>query len=353
MSSISDTELVKALKKDEIVNVYYFYGRDVRMVEDFARRLASKLVKREDEDCNLHKFDGQNMDFSAFADCAEALPMFAPDSCIVVNDLDMDLYNASDFEQLEATISDLPDSTVVIFYNTGLDVFKGKKYPSDKNNKLIKLVSKLGTVCEFKIKTPSDLAKGITDRVQKAGCEISRKNAEYIASSCLCDSLAVKNEVDKLISYRQKGEITAADIDLLVPKQTETNAFNLAKAVVSVNPSRAMVLLDELFEQRADAIPLLSIISSSFLDIYRVKLAMIAGKKADEVAADFGYAANRKFLIENAYSSVKKISAQDLRKCIIILKEADKSLKYSVLSSKGRFVTERAIVEMTAVCKGE
>lgn len=346
MATVSDTELASALRAGKYENVYYFYGKDVMTIGSYAKRLSEKLVSPDAATYNLHKYDGRHLDLSELADTVDALPMFSDRVCILINDFNAEDYSSDDNNFLIGLINDIPETTVIVFYATGTDVCSGKKTPTAKNKKLIDAVSKKGAVCDFAYKTPAQLSKSIISTAEKQGCIISKDDAEYIAALCLSDTMLISGEVAKLISFTGSGTITREAIDSLVSKQLDSSAFDLSKAVVRLDGRTALSLLDELFMQRADAISVLSAIIMAFNDLYRAKLALTEGVSASDVVSDFGYRANRKFAVDNAFRDVRKISAEHLRSCMSILAKTDIALKSS--SNDGRLMIEKAIVEMVS-----
>lgn len=343
MPCVNENDLAKSIRAGEISSLYYFYGKDVSTLEAYTKKLISRLVKKDEQTMNLHSFEGKTLDLSDFADVCDALPMLSERVCVTINDLNAETLNASDMEFLQKILSDIPETTTVVIYATGIDVQNGKKMLSGKNKKLCDLAGKIGFACEFSYKTPSELVKVITDNVIKQGSTISKKSAEYLATQCLCNLMLIKNEIDKLCDYSAGKEITNETIDLLVSKQLDSNAFALAKATSQFNGKRAMSLLDELYSQQVDSIPILSAISMAFVDLYRARLAINAGASQSQVKQDFSYK-GREFVVANAFRDAGGFSAERLRKCIKILADTDIALKSSKTAS--RLLVEQAITSM-------
>lgn len=346
MPVINDKELVKQMKSGEYSPVYYFYGKDILTIGKYASAISKKLVPEEDTAYNLHKFNGKELDLSELSDTVEALPMFADYVCVLVNDLNAEELSADDLKFLIDIVSGVGDGCVLVFYNTGIDVCGGKKSPTAKNKKLIDAVSKKGTVVEFGYRTMGELTKSVVAAAQKSGCDISSSDAEYLCALCLSDSMMITNEIRKLCDYVGNGTISRADIDALVSRQLDSNAFDLSKAVVRFNTARALELLDELFYQRAEPVAVLAAISMSFLDMYRAKLAKNKGIQSSQVVSDFGYKPNRKFAVDNAFRDVGNVSLSHLRFCMKVLAETDIALKSTRADQK--FLIEKAIVEMSS-----
>lgn len=344
MAVISDTDLFKKIKKNEYSNVYYFYGKDVLSIERAVKKVIRSVLKDNDETYSLHRFSGDNLNLSELADCVSMIPMFSEYICITVNDLNGENMSADEISTLIEIIEDVSESAILIFYITGFDVCSGKKFPTAKNKKIIDCASKKGAVCDFSFKKPADLVKGIIEKAEKSKCSISKENALYIAAKLLSDPMCIDNEMNKLVSYANGREITREDIDLLTASRLDSTAFDLAKSVVNFNSDKAYKLLDELFEQRGEAIPILAAVSMSFTDIYRAKAAILSNKKTSEVAEDFRYPKNRIFAVDNAFRDVRKTEIRHIRRCISVLANTDIKLKST--SNDGRLLIEEAIAEM-------
>ena len=344
MAVITENDLKTAVKNRKFLNSYYFYGKDIAAVENYKKLLVSRLVDKDNEACNLHAFDGKSFDMDTFSDACEALPFFADYVCCTVCDLNAEGLNADTINRLSGIIGSLPESTVLIFYYTSVDVTDGKKFPTAKNKKLMDAVGKSGGVCNFGLKTPSSLSKEIMAKVSKAGCGISREAAVFLAEQCLCNTLMIENELDKLTSYASGNEITVETIKALSPRQIETTSFDLAKAITRMDTKTAMRLLNDLTEEKIEPIAILYAVTGNMLDMYRARTAMSCGKTAQDVKEDFGYAKNVQFRVDNAFRDAQRISLPHLRQCMKILADTDAALKS--MKTSPQTLLEEAIVKM-------
>ena len=347
MPNYTDHELVKTIKSGKIMPAYFFWGKDVATLESIAKKLVAKLVPDEANDLNYHFFSGSGFDVSEFADACEALPVFADRVVIAVNDLNAENLRADDFKYLLEVVSGVDaETTTVVFYATGVDLCGGKKTLTSKNKKLSDHVAKIGASCEFAFKRPNELVKYVQSRVGKELCTISPKAAEYLASLCLCNLLTINNECDKLVSYVGKGEITHEIIDSLVSGQLDTDAYKLARAVTSGDRSLTFTILPELYAKQAESIPLLSVISGAFLDLYRAKLAYQTGRTASNILDDYSYR-GRDFAVKNAMRDCSGIPIERLRACIEILSKCDIDMKSK--RTDQRVLLEAALSQMLSL----
>lgn len=327
MALMNSIDLGKRLKIEDYDNLYFFYGHDVGALEAYVKKLINKLVPQADQIMNFHKFDGKKLDVAEFANACEALPMFAQRVCVVINDLNMDSVPKTDGDDIRKILSDLPETTVVLIYATGTDLYKTKRALTDKNKRFCDFCAKHGTSCEFAYKKASELSKNIIANVQRSECTISKYDAEYLANLCLCDSALIGQELNKLTAYAKGRAITREDIDALCVRRVESDGYTLAVNILKGNAKMVFSRLSELADQNYEPFEILGIISFSMSDLYRAKLARASGKMAGDVYADFKYPRNREFAVKNAFSECANISEERIRKTIEILADTDLALK--------------------------
>ncbi len=344
MPQLSEIEAAKRIRTGTIDNLYFFYGHDIASVEAYTKRLISKVVPKDCQDLNLHLFEGKTLDLGELADVCEGLPMLSERICITINDLEIESLKKDDMSYLKDILSDLPPTTVVIIYSTGINVYRSKTRLFDKTGRFAAFCTKNGVSCEFKFKSQNDLAKIIITKTEKQGSFISKSNAVYLAQKTLCDMLVTNNEVLKLCAYANGRDITREDIDLLCSTQVETDSFRLADAIAKGDAKKSFSILDSLYADQLDTVTIIGGISSSFIDLYRARLARDTKRLAKNAAADFSYPKNLEFKIQNAYRDCSSYRTERIRKCIQYLSEADLDLKSSKTDS--RIVLEKTITKM-------
>jgi DNA polymerase-3 subunit delta len=329
MATKNYKSVVHDAKNNRRSSVNYFYGSDVYSV--------SKLTKKFFENVEYIRYDGGSFAVSRLEDDANQFSMFADFNAILVNDLDCEKLLQSDFERLMNLLQNIPDTTIIVFNITGIDIFNGKKFLSKKNSELINLVKQLGVVCEMNTKTTEEIADEIVKKCEEFGCEISVKNAKLISNLTQENLLQAMNEVDKLCSCLDSGKISEELIRNLITPKLETNVFGISKAITLRNRSKSLRILNDLLITNAEPVAILAIISNSFIDLYRAKLGQ------ENTVNDFDYK-GRDFVVRNLIFESQNLSLPYLRKCLEILAETDLKLKSSHESSE--VLIEKAIVQM-------
>lgn len=339
MALLTASALGKTIRENDIDSLYYFYGHDTAALESFTKRLVNKLCPADAQVMNFHKLDGKNLDFPMLTDACEALPFMAERVVVTINDLNIDAVTKDDLDDLKKILGSLGETTTVIIYATGVDLFKNKKYLTDKNKRFADFCEKHGTVCNFEYKRASDLGKSISTYLAKSGCTITKSNAEYLANLCLCDTAFISKELEKLSAYAEGREVTREDIDLLCIRRIESDGYSLAINILRGNAAMVFTRLRELDVQNYEPYAIIGIIGFSLADIYRAKLARSSGMSVADVAKDFSYAKNREFAVKNAYSECGNISAERIRKTLEILSETDLMLKTRSRGKDGDMLT--------------
>ncbi|MBQ7046203.1 MAG: DNA polymerase III subunit delta [Oscillospiraceae bacterium] len=347
MSVFGEKELKAHLKSDEIGGLYLIYGTESYTKDFYAEKLKEKAVSADFADFNYHFFDGTQCTMQDIEQAVEAFPMMSSTSCVFVKDMPIDNMSAAEVKDLEPFLSDVPDYCALIF-------FLGKTDPAIRKNEKAKrsfaLFEKYGRVFELNKKTASELSKLIISGVHKRGSDISRQNADYLVDTVGDDMTVIFNEVEKLSAYATGREITRNDIDLLSIKTLEATAFDLAKYIVSDNFEKAYSVLDILFSQKADEMMIMGAVISAFVDLYRVKIAVAAGHRAEKPAEIFQYR-GREFRLRNASRSTASLSVSALRKCLDELHNADMKLKSTAVDN--RLVMEEMLVKLILVIESE
>lgn len=348
MPQIDRKTLTAQLKKGELANLYYIFGQDISGVETLTKKIIKAAVGDNGE-LALNKLSGKNLSPSELRDMAEMMPMMSEYNCILVNDYNCEEQREELTKQVIEVLKNVPPQTVIIFNVTGFEIkikndWKARKNViAGKNKKLADIFEKNGVLTELAVKAPGDVAKDIAASVSARGGSISLNNAKELAEMCLCDTLAIKNEIEKLCVYADGREITHEMLEELVHRQSSVTVFNLADAVAAFNKKSAFEALDELMADKSNRGAILANITNSFLDLYRVQCARQKGRSAEEVKQDFGYF-SRGFAIEKLYRNGIRISLKRLRECIIILRDTAVQLNTTAIDEKT--VLEQTVTKM-------
>ncbi len=345
MAKLNEQSFRKELSSNKLKNLYLIYGEEKYLVSKYTDALISAAVGKEASEFDLYKFDS-DVSLENIFYAAEQLPMFTDRKCVCVKDYNINSLSDGDYKQLETFCSDISPATVLVFSMPVLNADSKKK--SNKLTKFIAFTEKFGNTLELKKLDEAALRNKIISWCGKVKCKIDRTNATKIISYAGTDLNTLKNETDKLCAYADGGEITEDIIRKLCVKNSEVNIFELSDCIAKNDFNAAYSLINLLFEQNEPPEIILSLISSSFIDIYRVKAASEAGKSINDTAEDFNYG-RRSFLLKRANMSASKYSKDALKEIFEAILDADIKLKST--RSDPRIVIEVLLAKLLLAVK--
>ena len=347
MAEIFENDIKLHIKNREFSNLYFIYGNEPYLKDFYAGQIIGKAVKKDFAMFNLHVFDGDSVSFDDVASCAESLPMMDEHALIVVKDYKFDKANDAEKKQIEEIISDIPESNIIIFWMQNVEVDVKK---NDKWKKIITMMNKYGSVLVLDKKTRSQLVKLLLSGANKRGCTLSSQNAEYLINLVGDDMNNLLNELEKLCFYADKSEIKKEHIETLAVRSVSARVFDLATDILQGRNEKAFEVLKTLISQKEEPININSQLINAYVDIYRAKVFLAAGERADGAAKYYNYQ-NRAFRLANAARDASKIDISAIRICLEILAAADFKLKSSSVNKT--LILEETIVKLILAANGE
>ena len=146
MPYLTDAELGKSLRANQLFPVYFLYGKETFLSAGYLERLLEKAVPKGTEGFNLQKFDGQNPDMVSLQVALEGLPMMAGRKCVLFSNPNLEKMRKEDFESLLALVQDPNPTSVFVIYVSAFDLNPKKM---SRVKKLGDAAAKTGAVVDF------------------------------------------------------------------------------------------------------------------------------------------------------------------------------------------------------------
>lgn len=252
---------------------YIFYGEESYLREYYLGELRRKLVPDAFSEFNYHRMEGRDLTVQELADAAEAMPMLADRTLVVVSDYDLFKLNEEQRSQLIALLEDLPPYVCLVF------VYSTVPYqPNRTLKKLCKALADHVETVEFRPADNNDLIDWIGRRFRALGKDIDRATAEYLIFLCGSLMTGLIPEIQKIAAYARGGRITQKDIDAVADPVLSAEVFRLSDAVLAGNYDRAASILGDLLKMQTEPILILSMLGSQLRRIYTARLAIESGK---------------------------------------------------------------------------
>lgn len=345
MAKIGEIELKNQIKAGEFSNVYMIYGEENYLKEYYVSQLKSKLVEPAFADFNFHQYHGKKVALADILVDAETVPMMAEKSFLLVHDYPLDK-SKNDIDALKEYLKEPCDYAVIVFWfdSIEVDTKKNAKWKSVETA----IAKNECAVCLEK-RTEAELVKLIIASAKKRDCVIDSNNARYLVATVGNDIKTIFNELEKICAYVGEGEITKPVIDELATKCLLAKVYDLSKFILSGNSDGAYGVLRVLFAQKEEPISIMAVISSCYIDMYRVKCAKASGEGEESLSQYFNYK-GREWLIRNASRDSKNLSLENLRDAINLLSKTDELLKSTAIDKN--LLLEETVAKLLALRNG-
>lgn len=343
MPELTEVDLKQQIKTQNFSNLYLLYGAEGYLKQFYANALVKATVDPAMSVFNFKKFDYEDgAELPDILEAAETLPAFGGYMCVLVHDYPLDTMNAADKKLFDEFLKDVPESTVLIFWQDSAEIIPKK---NAKWKSVIGKIQKVGAVVALEPRSQSDVLRLLQNGAKKRGCVLERREALLLLEMVGNDLSTLLNEIEKLCNYKQGGEITREDIETMVTKSLEANVFDLSRALNNGDCAKALHILEKLFADKEKPELILGTLISSYVDMYRVKLSIAAGEQATYTAQYFNYK-GKDFRLRNAARDIRNMSIPALRGCLDALNKADTALKSGIEDPK--IVLEQLIVRLSA-----
>lgn len=343
MAEITEAELKKHIKTRQFSPAYLIYGSEQMFVKRYTQMLVDAVTEKNPSEFNCHFFSGE-VDLDEFAASLQMVSFMSEYNCVVLSDVFLDSMDSDSVSRLKEIVARAYEGTVFIF--------SMPSYVPSKNisafKQMVKSIAKIGSVCQFEKLSQNMLERYIAKWANESGKVISRVAAAKLIASCGDDLNLLKNEVDKICAYASGEEVTVEDVEKLATVNLEAKVFALSDAVLSGSGEKAFTTLDQLFYQKEEPVSMLYILSASYIDAYRIRVADECGVSKNEVAKNFDYK-NRAFALEKARRATSRVSTEALRKSLDMLMEAD--IRFKSVSVNHRLAMEQLIAQLLLIAQ--
>lgn len=322
----NEDQLKQHIKEGKTSPIYVLYGEETYLVRQYAEKLCRRAAGDDELDSfNLHRFDGARAGWDEIEDAAEALPLMAETSCVIVRDYDVSAH-ADSHDRLLALLKDPNDACVLIFYYDAVAVSAAK---NAKWKTFLAAAEEHGTVAKLDRRTPEEIVRMLSAGAARRGCTMRPDVARLLLEWCGNDLHLLLSELDKLSALAGEGEITRELVEKAASRNLESRVFDLSKAILGGQYTRAYAVLNGLFAQKEDPIMINGVLASAWADLYRAKVAGAAGRGAADIAAAYPAYKGKDFRLRNAARDAARLSAVTLRQGLEVLAEADRRLKFT------------------------
>lgn len=293
-------------------NFYLIYGDDNGLVENQVTEIINKLNIDKD---NIVTYSLNNTSMDDIILEASMFSMFGTNKVIVVNDANCFKDKVDNIEVLEEYFDKYNHDNYLIF------TLNGKP---DTRKKVYKLMDKMGSV--IAVKNDRDyLYNYVNKYIIDNNYQMSSNNIIYFLSKVGSDINNIKNELDKLMIYKDNDHnILKEDIDEMVIVNIDDEIFALTDAVINGDISNSMRLYNFFINHNYEQVQIIALLGSQFHFLFQVKRLYNQGKYKDDIAKILEV---HPYRVKLALGKIYSYSEELLLSYISKLADMDKNIK--------------------------
>lgn len=229
--------------------IYHLFGDDRLAMEEFVQSLQGKLGPGANAAMNVQEFTGSGLNLAEFEESCLSIPFLTPRRIIVLDEVEKLPKDGEWLEHFYGILETLPPSTALILLETHEATRSNRKPKAHPIAKWISDHPGFSYVRECTIPQGAGFVQWIQARCSELGGEISLDAAKLLTEWVIEDPFQADQELRKLISYVDLDrEITAEDVQILTPFQSQTNIFAMVDAIGERKGQQAQRLLSRLLE---------------------------------------------------------------------------------------------------------
>jgi DNA polymerase-3 subunit delta len=276
---------------------YVFYGDDEPTLKGQLAEFCAGLFDPSLADLNTTRLDGSEIQPGQIEAAAGALPFLADTRLVLVDDLTESAAGREIIERLPEILPGLPDSTRLVFVETGLesraqDSQADQKRRTTRRAALKKLVNAVendprGRALHFD--APKNPTEWIMRRAAYHHASIEGDAAAELGRRINNDLTLAETELEKLATYvNGQRPISRADVDLLTPYHPEASIFRMTDALAERDGRVALELLNQLIDGGEPELYVLTMIARQYRLLIQMREQLDYGRSASAAAKTLG-----------------------------------------------------------------
>ncbi len=306
------------LKSKQFGPLYYIYGEEEYLKDYYYNELKQKTVS-DMREFNVIEFDSKNFDWLDFCNCVNSYPVMAEHKFVGVINIENSLLNDKFKSKFVDFLKTIPEFCTVVFFDNEL------KKTGNTNPLKDAVQSAGGVIAQVERPATSGLVGWCARHFKQAKKQISTADINYMLTIADNDMRTLSSEISKLCNYCSGDTVSREDIDAIVTKSIDANRFEIGDAFCAKNYNKVLDIVDKLYKQSVEDIVIVNLFYRAFVDLYKVKLAIMCQKPLQQTATDFDI--KPAFIVSKLAKNSCSLSIDFLEYAISISKKTDIKLK--------------------------
>lgn len=308
------------IKSGEFSRIYLLYGEEAYLRRSYKNKLKNALVS-EGDTMNYAYFEGKSVNPKEVIDLAETMPFLAGHRVIVIENSG---FFKSSCEELASYLTDVPESTVIIFVES----------EADKRGKMYKAVKAHGRAVEMPAQKEDKLKAWAAGILKREGRNIRETTMNLFLTKTGTDMENIENELEKLICYTAGRDIIEdEDVEAVCTVRVQNHIFDMVNAIAEKKQEQAFRLYYDLLTLKEPPMRILFLIARQFNLLLQVKELGRSIRDTRVISEKTGL---HGFVVGKYVAQAKRFQTETLRKAVedcVVAEEAVKTGKMNDVMS--------------------
>ena len=298
--------------------LYLLYGQERFLINDE----INKIIKNNNiDEYSISRFNAKLNNIDEILLDAISMPLFGEKRLIIVEESYFFTSEKTDDEIIKKITNYLND-----YNKKNITIFVSNNEKLDERKKITKLIKENGKVLEFNTKKDSNaLIKELLNEYN-----IDYKNINLIKEKLNNENDLIKNEIDKLITYKDNKEITESDIEKVITDYPNIDFFDFIDNIINKNVQKSIVTYQELLKLKEEPIKIIVTLANQFRLMYQAKKMNESGYSEKDIAIELG---EHPYRVKLAKEKARNYSDRDLLENLKKLGEINLNAKKGLVDS--------------------
>jgi DNA polymerase-3 subunit delta len=330
--------LFETVKNDQIHPVYFLYGPEEYLKQEFIRELMDHALSQGNRAFNLDVIFGDEFDPAVFDDRVGSFPLFTDRRMVIVRNF-KDLSNAHK-DHVIAGAATVPASVVLVVETPN------EKLDSVRLKNLKKAADGAGLSFEFKYLDRPETVERVRSRFKREGYDVAPEAIDLLVESVGTKLIDLINEVEKIcLAAGDRGTVDTELVSTVVGKYRTENVFSLLDGLEERDPGGMIRRLNRVIDGGEEPVVVVGMLLKRVALLLEVK-ALVAerGRKAASGRALAGLMSSpiSPWYADKLGTQAQEFERSELERLLNNLRWAEFKVKTSSLEPK--YVVEEALM---------
>jgi len=289
---------------------YLVTGDDTYIREKESLKIKEKYLSSAEAELNYAICSPS--DVNSALDFVRTMPFSSSKRVVLIQDTHQ--LSAADADMIETYLKNPSDTGVLVL--SAESSFNEKKH--------YKKICALVEVVKADKPTTFIMKRWIRGFFEKEKIEIAQEAVDLIVELKGSDTVGVKGELEKLVSFSDGNKIEACHVERLVARTAREVIFKLVDAVNERDAEWVFRILSDLYAEKKQPVEVIGYLGWYTKIMQKILLLSGRGMPLNRIAAELGYSTG---YVSRLSARAKKYSSDKIAEWISLLFEADKEIK--------------------------